>query len=269
MKRLPAGRLTAVLIITLSLNMTPQSTPAVAPSFYLGFDRNDYPGDANLKLLRQTFSYAGFWLNQPPGEKTNTWAGQRQAVQSAGLGFLVLFNGRLNSQLKTVRNAGRLGKSDAQIAAASARREGFPPGTIIFLDQEEGGRMLPAQKAYIYAWVDGVAAAGFHAGIYCSGIAARKMAARPWSPLKISGKTQRAGASCIGSRMMPARLRRDAPSPGLHPAHLIAASTSRKYGNLRNLRSGEISPPGVPPTTTATEAAIHRGSFPGSTCIWT
>ena len=174
MKRLPAGRLTAVLIITLSLNMTPQSTPPVAPSFYLGFDRNDYPGDANLKLLRQTFSYAGFWLNQPPGEKTNTWAGQRQAVQSAGLGFLVLFNGRLNSQLKTVRNAGRLGKSDAQIAAASARREGFPPGTIIFLDQEEGGRMLPAQKAYIYAWVDGVAAAGFHAGIYCSGIAAKE-----------------------------------------------------------------------------------------------
>ena len=42
---------------------------------YLGFDRNDYPGDANLKSLRQTFSYTGYWLNNPPGEKTNTWAG--------------------------------------------------------------------------------------------------------------------------------------------------------------------------------------------------
>ena len=30
--------------------------------------------------------------------------------------------------------------------------------------------MLPEQKAYIYAWVDGVAAGGFRAGIYCSGI---------------------------------------------------------------------------------------------------
>ena len=29
--------------------------------------------------------------------------------------------------------------------------------------------MLPEQKAYIYAWVDGVTAAGFRAGIYCSG----------------------------------------------------------------------------------------------------
>jgi hypothetical protein len=29
--------------------------------------------------------------------------------------------------------------------------------------------MLPEQKAYIYSWVDGVIAAGFRAGVYCSG----------------------------------------------------------------------------------------------------
>jgi hypothetical protein len=173
MKRLPRI-LTPVLLISVSLNVTPQSAPSVPAAAYLGFDRNDYPGDSNLKLLRQTFSYAGFWLNQPPGEKTNTWAGKRQALQSAGFGFLVLFNGRLYSQLRTLSRAGRLGGSDAHAAVALARREGFPAGTIIFLDQEEGGRMLPAQKAYIYAWADGVAAAGFRAGIYCSGIAAKE-----------------------------------------------------------------------------------------------
>jgi len=173
MNRLPRI-LTPVLLISISLNVTPQSAPSVPAAAYLGFDRNDYPGDANLKLLRQTFSYAGFWLNQPPGEKTNTWAGKRQALQSAGFGFLVLFNGRLYSQLRTLSRAGRLGGSDAHAAVALARREGFPAGTIIFLDQEEGGRMLPAQKAYIYAWADGVAAAGFRAGIYCSGIAAKE-----------------------------------------------------------------------------------------------
>ncbi len=163
---------TTVLLLSLSLNMVPQSGPSAPALTYLGFDRNDYPGDQDLNLLRQTFSYAGFWLNRPPGEKTNTWAGKRQTVQSAGFGFLVLFNGRRFAQLKTVSNAGSLGRSDAQIAVVSARREGFPAGAIIFLDQEEGGRMLPAQKAYIYAWVDGVAAAGFRAGIYCSGIVA-------------------------------------------------------------------------------------------------
>ena len=139
---------------------------------YLGFDRNDYPGDTNLTILRQTFSYTGYWLNNPPGEKTNTWIGHRAAVEAAGFGFLVLFNGRLYAELKSVANATRLGQSDAQQAATTARREGFPARTIIFLDQEQGGRMLPEQKAYIYAWVDGVREAGFRAGVYCSGMPA-------------------------------------------------------------------------------------------------
>jgi hypothetical protein len=140
---------------------------------YLGFDRNDYPGDANLKALSQSFSYTGYWLNDPPGEKTNTWTGHRAALESAGFGFLVLFNGRLYAELKSVLNAKKLGNSDAQAAVRSARREGFPAHTIIFLDQEQGGRMLPEQKAYLYAWVDAVTAAGFRPGIYCSGIAAK------------------------------------------------------------------------------------------------
>ncbi|MFZ0731697.1 MAG: glycoside hydrolase domain-containing protein [Candidatus Sulfotelmatobacter sp.] len=139
-------------------------------STYLGFDRNDYPGDSNLKILHQTFAYAGYWLNNPPGESSNSWVGHRAAVEKAGFGFLVLFNGRLYAQLKTMANAQRLGRSDARVAAASARREGFQRSTIIFLDQEQGGRMLPEQKAYIFAWVDGVTASGFRAGIYCSGI---------------------------------------------------------------------------------------------------
>ncbi len=135
---------------------------------YLGFDRNVYPGDASLSALHQTFSFTSYWLNNPPGENANTWTGHRAAVESAGFGFLVLFNGRLYASLKSETNAARLGRADARAAVAAAKREGFPTATIIFLDQEQGGRMLPEQKAYIYAWVDGVTAAGFRAGIYCS-----------------------------------------------------------------------------------------------------
>ena len=151
-----------------------QSHATENPPSYLGFDRNNYPGDQNLKVLRETFSYTGFWLNHPPSARTNTWSGKRKMLQSAGFGFLVLFNGRLFNELKSVSYASKLGKSDAQAAVAAARREGFPARTVIFLDQEQGGRMLPEQKAYIYAWVDGVTAAGFRAGIYCSGISAAK-----------------------------------------------------------------------------------------------
>jgi hypothetical protein len=163
-------RLICNCIVALVLILVFLQTDLEAQSPYLGFDRNTYPGDANLKALHQTFSYTGYWLNNPPGERTNSWTGHRAAVESAGFGFLVLFNGRLYAELKSVAKATKLGNSDAQAAAAAARREGFPAHTIIFLDQEQGGRMLPEQKAYIYAWVDAVTAAGFRAGIYCSGI---------------------------------------------------------------------------------------------------
>jgi hypothetical protein len=162
-----------VLTATFLPRSAAQSSAAVGGNSYLGFDRNDYPGDENLTALRQTFTFAGYWLNTPPGETSNTWAGKRTVVESAGFGFLVLFNGRLYKELKRT-DAAKLGRSDARAAVDAARREGFPGRTIIFLDQEEGGRMLPEQKAYIYAWVDGVTAAGFRAGIYCSGIAARE-----------------------------------------------------------------------------------------------
>jgi Domain of unknown function (DUF1906) len=149
------------------------SLPSAAPSqSYLGFDRNDYPGDENLQVLRQTFSYTGYWLNNPPGEKSNSWIGKRRTIESAGFGFLVLFNGRLYKQLK--RNAAAVGQSDGQAAISAAKGEGFPAGTIVFLDIEEGGRMLPEQKAYIYAWVDAITQAGFRPGIYCSGIPANE-----------------------------------------------------------------------------------------------
>src|SRR5260370_20817158 len=96
---------------------------STAQTTYLGFDRNTYPGDVNLKTLRQTFSYTGYWLNNPPGERENTWAGHRAAVDSTGFGFLVLFNGRVYAELKSVAIAKKLANSDAQAAETPARTD--------------------------------------------------------------------------------------------------------------------------------------------------
>src|ERR1700721_683561 len=110
-----------VTIISIAVLSASQSLQAQTPA-HLGFDRNTSPGDANLKALHETFSYTGFWLNHPPGEKTNSWIGHRAAVKSAGFGFLVLFNGRLYAELKTVAKPTPLGQSDAQAAPAPPRR---------------------------------------------------------------------------------------------------------------------------------------------------
>ena len=140
-----------------------------AQSSYLGFDKNDYPGDEAMVKLRKTFRYTGYWLNNPPGLKRNPWVGKRPVIKEQGFGFLVLFNGRLSDQLQG-RDAAALGRFDGIAAVDSALREGFPKNVRIFLDQEQGGRLLRDQAAYVLSWVDAVRDRGARAGIYCSGI---------------------------------------------------------------------------------------------------
>jgi hypothetical protein len=141
---------------------------------FLGFDTNIYPGDAALDSLRKTFWFTGYWLNAPPGGKSSTWLGKRPLLRAKGFGFLVLYNGKSDAQVKAAGDATRAGKSDGEAAVKLARGDGFPPRTIIFLDQEEGGRLLPEQRAYLHAWVDAVSQGGYRAGVYCSGIAGRE-----------------------------------------------------------------------------------------------
>lgn len=154
--------LAAIFFVAISALGQPQRS-------YTGIDRNTYPGDAEIQQLSRKFAYIGYWLNDPPGATSNNWAGKRQVIRRAGMGFLVLWNGRVYKDLQG--NAAQFGRDDAKAAVAAARNEGFRRGTVIFLDQEEGGRLLPEQRQYLHAFVDGVTGAGFRAGVYCSGIA--------------------------------------------------------------------------------------------------
>jgi hypothetical protein len=95
--------------------------------------------------------------------------GKHATLKANGFGFMILYNGRLDAQL-TGKDAAALGRSDAAAAISAAKREGFAPGAILFLDQEEGGRLLPEQSAYLFAWVEAVRASQYKPGVYCSGI---------------------------------------------------------------------------------------------------
>lgn len=149
------------------------ATAASGPGEAVGFDRNDYPGDDAMASMRHVFAFTGYWLNNPPGEHANSWVGKRAVLHSQGWGFLVLANGRLDAEIVKTQKAGTspaaLGKQDAAQAVAAAKREGFPAKTIIFLDQEEGGRLLGEQAEYLLGWTEAVAASDYRPGVYASG----------------------------------------------------------------------------------------------------
>jgi len=126
-----------------------------------------------MAAMRKIFAFTGYWLTNPPGEHSNTWTGKRAVLRAQGWGFLVLANGRLDAEIVKAQKAGTppaaLGRQDAAVAIAAAKREGFPAETILFLDQEEGGRLLDEQAAYLLAWTQAVAASEFRAGVYAGG----------------------------------------------------------------------------------------------------
>ena len=123
-----------------------------------------------MKLLRKDFAFTGYWLGNPPGEKTNSWSGKREFLRSQGFGFVLLFAGPADGDLRDARIAPKRAAVDSQAATEAARREGFPPGSVIFVDLEEGGRLAPAYFTYLKLWASELARLGFRAGVYCSSI---------------------------------------------------------------------------------------------------
>jgi Domain of unknown function (DUF1906) len=173
-----ATPLPALLLLTATV-CAQQSGPASgkpnlsAAQGPIGFDSNDYPGDDALPLLRQHFAFAGYWLTNPPGAHRNGWLGKRDALLRNGFGFLVLANGKTDAEISRAKRTGTtpaaLGARDAAAAVAAAHREHFPASTIIFLDQEEGGRLNANQSTYLLAWTEAVAQSGYLPGVYASG----------------------------------------------------------------------------------------------------
>src|SRR5258708_13745791 len=111
--------------------VSPQASlaPETAPRFYLRFDRNIYPGDAALPILRKTFVFTSYWLSPPPGEKINTWLGKREFLRSLGFGFLVLHRGPESAELKNKAAAKQNLTQDAKTALAAPTPQAPPSAT--------------------------------------------------------------------------------------------------------------------------------------------
>src|SRR5215475_1501995 len=92
--------------------------------YFLGFDRNDYPGDEAMKSLRREFAFTSYWLGNPPQTKSNSWSDKHEFLKSLGYGFLPLFNGPTSGEVRDEPYTRARVQADVHLVVAVARKEG-------------------------------------------------------------------------------------------------------------------------------------------------
>jgi hypothetical protein len=162
--------------------------PAPAGS-HPGFDTSIYPGDAAMRTwsTASPYRWVGYYL-QAPCHRDASWMGKRATLQGMGWGMGLLYVGQQTwdgvQQLAPSWNvmgadaggsvtcsrellSAEQGTAEAADAVRKTAGEGFPNGTVIFLDVERMETIPPRMQAYYRAWIRGVLADGrFRPGVY-------------------------------------------------------------------------------------------------------
>ncbi|HKQ06524.1 MAG TPA: glycoside hydrolase domain-containing protein [Blastocatellia bacterium] len=155
-------------------------------SFFLGFDRSEYPGDDFMRSLKSQsqVSWTGFYLAPAPSHSDTSWMQNRAFLQDLGFGFAPIYVGQQqlpgpgSHVLTTVQ-----GQSDAGEAVDLAQQAGFPRSSVLYLDIECGPPATDKLFDYYVAWVQGIIDNGYSPGVYCSHLLAAEFLARDDRPV--------------------------------------------------------------------------------------
>jgi hypothetical protein len=155
---------------------------------HLGFDTSRFPGTAALRTWQEAgapYEWVGFYL-PAPCHRDASWSGQRAAIEALGFGTAVIYVGqqtwgrtpdpgsaaaRTAARRRALCSAdfvhGAQGAVEGVEAVARTAAEGFPRGSVIFLDIERMDRVPTLMRAYYRAWTRRVLDDGrFRPGVY-------------------------------------------------------------------------------------------------------
>jgi hypothetical protein len=190
------SRTTLLAIVTLLAGCADAARILAPPDdggIHRGFDTSVYPGDAAMRAWRapsSPYEWSGYYLPAPCHSNTS-WSGHRGFLASIGWGTAVLYVGQqtwegvavapllapASATARVQQSAtcsrtmltGAQGTIEGSDAAAKAANEGFPAGTVIFLDIEYMSTVTQAMRDYYRSWVAQVIADGrYLPGIYCN-----------------------------------------------------------------------------------------------------
>ena len=137
---------------------------------FAGFDRSDYPGDAEIAWLEANtnLTWCGYYLGPSPSHAGTSWMGKRARLIAAGMGIAPLYVGEQVTGPGSHNPSLEKGTADGQQAADLLVQEKFPSGSAVYLDLENGPPLPPVLAGYVASWCDAVKARGFQPGVYCS-----------------------------------------------------------------------------------------------------
>jgi hypothetical protein len=143
---------------------------------YAGFDRADCPDLSLMARLRAETNlvWCGYYL-RAPSQAAVTWRGKRSTLIIQGWGLAPIYVGQ-----ETVGPGSHIvtapqGTIDGAEAVSDMVNEGFPSGSWVYLDLENGPPFGNMQSGYVESWAASVEAGGYRAGIYCSFLFARQI----------------------------------------------------------------------------------------------
>jgi len=166
----------------------PAAPARPATGRHLGFDTSIFPGEGTLRAWKAAgapYEWVGFYL-PAPCHRDASWSGRRETIEQLGFGTAVIYVGQQtwgrtprpgSAAASTATRRGRLcsvdfvhgaqGAAEGTDAVARTAAEGFPRGTVVFLDIERMERTPELMRAYYRAWTRRLLADGrFLPGVY-------------------------------------------------------------------------------------------------------
>ena len=176
------------------------------------------------------YEWVGYYL-EAPCHRDGTWSGKRASLTGMGWGLAVIYVGQQtfdgvaaldpaattrsaepisgtpkpgSAHTTIIEDTGPLptcsrtllsreqGLAEADDAIARTAAQGFPAGSVIYLDLERMEMITPAMEAYYGAWIERTLSDGrFSPGIYCHKFNAESIYARASEILRASGVSRR------------------------------------------------------------------------------
>lgn len=112
--------------------------------------------------------WCGFYLAPAPSHPGTSWMPQFAWLNANGWGVAPIYVGQQITGPGSHHTSGPQGHVDGLQTVSLLMAAGFPHGTCVYLDLENGPPFTSIQRDYVATWYDTVTASPFQAGVYCS-----------------------------------------------------------------------------------------------------